>query len=91
MMGRRNETVARVRYIGWANTDREPSHNESSDHVLTSHDMRSTRRTKAVAGPSGHQYRFRGRKKSQWLPITRARREDVKAFQEAEGFEVERQ
>lgn len=90
-MARAKETIARVRYTGWEDQDREPSHSESSSHVLTSHDMRSIQKKKAVSGPSGHQYRFRGREKSQWLPIPRRRREDMEAFQEAEDFEVERQ
>jgi hypothetical protein len=88
---RSQQDLGRVRYRGWE--DKEPPEptgpNEEGDRVFTSKDSRTNSRTYSAAGPSGHQYRFRGQLggTSQWLPVRS--RADLEAFEEADEYEVE--
>ncbi|QZP38542.1 hypothetical protein [Halobaculum magnesiiphilum] len=82
----------RVRYVRWAEQEKPPasSPNAEGDRVFTSRDSRRHKRSKAVTGPSGHQYRFRGAlgQTSQWLPLKSI--EDLDAFEAEPEYEVER-
>lgn len=83
-----------VRYTGWEDRDlpEKSASNDEGDNVLTSRDANPRpQRGKAITGPSGHRYKFRGRlgKTWQWLPVYD--REDLNAFRDADEYEAKRE